>query len=71
MKKLFHTIHDPAHIWADSYFMFENLMNLGLKELYYRETSDDSKLKTPQESQSEKSTPLRDGEMSTGRKTYT
>ena len=37
IKKLFRELHDPLHIWADIYCMFENLMNLGVKELYYRD----------------------------------
>lgn len=31
------TIHDPKYIWADAYALFERLMNLGVKELYYKE----------------------------------
>jgi hypothetical protein len=36
-KKLFMDLHDSKHIWADLYCMFENLMNLGVKELYYKD----------------------------------
>lgn len=48
-KKLFKELHDPVNAWADIFAMFENLMNLGVKELYYKDapqnkTSANSKL---------------------------
>ena len=30
-------LHNVCHIWSDAYSLFERLMNLGVKELYYRE----------------------------------
>ena len=38
-KKLFKELHDPNGMWADIYAMFENLMNLGVKELYYKDAN--------------------------------
>ena len=38
-KKLFKELHDPEGMWADIYAMFENLMNLGVKELYYKDAN--------------------------------
>ena len=35
-KQLLLTLHDPEYLWADAYVIFENIMNLGVKELYYR-----------------------------------
>jgi hypothetical protein len=37
MRTLFNELHNPAHIWADVYSVYENLMNLGLKNFYFRE----------------------------------
>lgn len=37
-KQLLLTLHDPEYLWADAYLIFENIMNLGVKELYYRQT---------------------------------
>eukprot|EP00347_Sterkiella_histriomuscorum_P003581 403363737 len=45
-KKLFREMHDPKDMWADIYCMFENLMNLGVKDLYYK---DIIQLPTPAE----------------------
>lgn len=36
-KKLFRKLHDSRHAWADLYCMFENLMELGLKGLYFKD----------------------------------
>jgi hypothetical protein len=30
-------LHNPKYIWSDAYSMFERIMNLGVKELYYKE----------------------------------
>ena len=30
-------MHNPEYLWADAYSLFERLMNLGVKELYYKE----------------------------------
>lgn len=30
-------LHDPEYLWTDCYLLFENIMNLGVKELYYKE----------------------------------
>lgn len=38
-RQIFKTLHDPTQVWADIYMMYENLMNLGVKELYYRDNS--------------------------------
>ena len=40
-KKLFSIIHDAEHYIADCYALFERIMDLGIKELYYREDPDD------------------------------
>lgn len=37
--KIFKELHDPNFIWADIYTMYENLMNLGVKELYYKDNT--------------------------------
>jgi hypothetical protein len=34
--RIFLTLHDPQFIWADAYLLFESVMNLGVKELYYK-----------------------------------
>ena len=31
------TLHNVSHIWSDAYSLFERIMNLGVKELYYKE----------------------------------
>ena len=33
----FTMVHSPKYIWSDAYSMFERIMNLGVKELYYKE----------------------------------
>lgn len=33
----FLALHNPKYIWADAYGLFERIMNLGVKELYYKE----------------------------------
>jgi hypothetical protein len=33
----YQAIHKVESLWADSYSLFERIMNLGVKELYYRE----------------------------------
>lgn len=38
--KLFMNLHNPEYLWADAYLMFNNIMNLGVKELYYKETAE-------------------------------
>jgi hypothetical protein len=30
-------LHNVSHIWSDAYALFERIMNLGVKELYYKE----------------------------------
>ncbi len=39
-KKVFHTLHDINFVWADIYLAFDRVMNLGVKELYYKEISE-------------------------------
>ena len=42
-QTLFKELHNPKHLWADAYTMFERIMDLGIKELYYKD------VKTPEE----------------------
>ena len=35
-NQIFKVLHDPEELWADAYNLFNNIMNLGVKELYYR-----------------------------------
>ena len=37
IRKLFLALHDPEFIWADSFILFDRIMNSGIKELYYNE----------------------------------
>lgn len=30
-------LHSADHVWSDAYSLFERIMNLGVKELYYKE----------------------------------
>ena len=39
--KIFKMLHDPKGLWADAFTLFEKVMNLGIKELYYKELEDD------------------------------
>jgi len=34
-RLVFLKLHDPAHLWADAFTIFERVMNAGIKELYY------------------------------------
>lgn len=36
-KKLYRKLHDSRYVWADCFCMFENLMELGLKGLYFKD----------------------------------
>jgi len=36
-KKVFHLFHADEHAWADTYLLFERLLSLGIKDLYYKE----------------------------------
>ena len=42
--KLFMNLHNPEYLWANAYLMFNNIMNLGVKELYYKETTNEPKI---------------------------
>lgn len=42
-KRLYSELHDPAFIWADAYAIFNRIMDLGVKELYYKETGNTPK----------------------------
>ena len=33
---IFNEMHNPMHVFADCYCLFESLMNLAVKNLYYR-----------------------------------
>ena len=72
MRTLFNELHNPAHLWADVYAVFENLMNLGLKELYFREAKSNESTKI--QANSELNTPEKQQEplmsASLGRKTF-
>ena len=35
--KMFKEIHDSKYFWADTYAMFERILDLGIKELYFRD----------------------------------
>jgi hypothetical protein len=37
-RRIFEKMHDQEFIWSDSYWAFDRVMNLGLMELYYRDT---------------------------------
>jgi hypothetical protein len=30
-------LHDPQHLWADAYALFNSLMGLGVQQLYYKD----------------------------------
>lgn len=36
---VFEEVHNPAYLWADSYGLFERIMDLGIKELYYKDNT--------------------------------
>lgn len=36
-SSLFKDLHDSKFVWADAYTMFERIMDLGIKELYYKD----------------------------------
>ena len=42
LRKVFLKLHDPAHLWADAFTIFERVMNAGIKELYYRDLRSES-----------------------------
>jgi hypothetical protein len=43
-NKVYQIIHDKAYYIADSYSLFERIMDLGLKELYYKDTGYSRKI---------------------------
>lgn len=47
-QSLFSYFHSYKHAWADCYIIFARLMNLGIKELYYREADPTEELSTSQ-----------------------
>lgn len=40
-KKMFELIHSKEHFFTDCYLLFERIMDLGIKELYYRDISEE------------------------------
>ena len=32
---VFRELHNPAHIFADAFLMFEKIMDLGIKDMFY------------------------------------
>jgi hypothetical protein len=36
-KRVFEQLHALSTVWSDTYSIFERLMSLGVKDLYYRE----------------------------------
>jgi len=34
--QIFRELHSPEHVYADTYLMFEKVMELGIKDLYYK-----------------------------------
>jgi hypothetical protein len=46
-------LNNPKYVWADAYALFERIMNLGVKELYYKE------IKAAQEEQKIENNPLK------------
>jgi hypothetical protein len=37
-------LHDPNFLWTDSYLLFERVMDLGIKDLYYKQLISAKKL---------------------------
>jgi hypothetical protein len=37
--QVYKELHRPEHVYADSYLIFEKIMELGIKDLYYKGTS--------------------------------
>ena len=38
-SKMFNLIHSVPHYFADSYCLFERIMDLGIKELYFKDAT--------------------------------
>lgn len=36
-KKMFRILHDPKYFVADSYTLFQRILDLGIKQLYFKE----------------------------------
>jgi hypothetical protein len=36
-KKMLRILHDPLYLIADSYTLFERILDLGIKNLYFKE----------------------------------
>jgi hypothetical protein len=36
-RNIFRELHNPSYLWADAYSLFERVMDLGIKELYYKD----------------------------------
>ena len=41
-----HFLHDEKFAWADVYSLYERILDLGIKDLYYKELDDSSSKKT-------------------------
>jgi hypothetical protein len=41
-QQIFMALHDPEYLWTDCYLLFENILNLGVKELYYMQGNKDN-----------------------------
>ena len=39
-EKVYKEIHNPEKLYADTFILFERIMNLGIKELYYLQDSE-------------------------------
>lgn len=36
---IYQHIHDEEYIWADAYSLFERILDLGIKDLYYKDSN--------------------------------
>ena len=34
--QIFHELHQPEHVYADTYLILEKVMDLGIKDLYFK-----------------------------------
>jgi TBC1 domain family protein 5 len=39
-QKLIHILHDSEHAWSDVYCLYERILDLGVKELYFKELEE-------------------------------
>lgn len=42
-ENIAHILHDEKHAWADVYAIYERILDLGIKDLYYKEIDESEK----------------------------